>query len=154
MSLGRKAGVSRSEMAFADGDPLASRGTGEEMTISLKVNGSRRSVPAEADTPLLYALRNDLALNGAQFGCGLAQCGACTVPIDGRAARSCVTQIGALGDAEIITIEGLGAVDKPHPLQRAFRHAAPRFAGHRRFFRDAEKMGLDQNPRKTTLTLS
>ena len=90
------------------------------MTISLMVNGSRQSVPAEADTPLLYLLRNDLALNGAKFGCGLAQCGACTVLIDGRAARSCVTQIGALGDAEIITIEGLGSVDKPHPLQRAF----------------------------------
>src|SRR5205823_8252995 len=90
------------------------------MTISLKVNGATRTVPAEPDTPLLYVLRNDLALNGAKFGCGLAQCGACTVLIDGRAARSCVTQIGALGDAEIITIEGLGAVDKPHPLQRAF----------------------------------
>ena len=107
-------------MAFADGDPLASRTTGEEMTITLKVNGSRRSVPAEADTPLLYVLRNDLALNGAKFGCGLAQCGACTVLIDGRAARSCVAEIGAIGDAEITTIEGLGALDKPHPLQRAF----------------------------------
>src|SRR5438132_6234996 len=107
-------------MAFADGDALASRRTGEEMTISLKLNGSRRSVPAEADTPLLYVLRNDLALNGAKFGCGLAQCGACMVLIDGRAARSCVTEIGAIGDAEIITIEGLGTVDKPHPLQRAF----------------------------------
>ena len=90
------------------------------MTISLKVNGSQRSVPAEADTPLLYVLRNDLALNGAKFGCGLAQCGACTVLLDGRAVRSCVTEIGALGDAEITTIEGLGTVDKPHPLQQAF----------------------------------
>ena len=105
-------------MAFANGGALASRRTSEKMTISLKVNGSRRSVPAEADTPLLYVLRNDLALNGAKFGCGLAQCGACTVLIDGRAARSCVTQIGALGDAGIVTIEGLGTVDKPHPLQR------------------------------------
>src|SRR5437588_12152615 len=96
------------------------REANDPMTISLKVNGATVSVPAEADTPLLYVLRNDLALNGAKFGCGLAQCGACTVLIDGRAARSCVTQIGALGDAEIITIEGLGAVDKPHPLQRAF----------------------------------
>jgi len=90
------------------------------MTISLKVNGSRRSVPAESDTALLYVLRNDLALNGAKFGCGLAQCGACTVLIDGRAVRACVTEIGAIGEAEITTIEGLGTVDKPHPLQRAF----------------------------------
>jgi nicotinate dehydrogenase subunit A len=90
------------------------------MTISLKVNGSRRSVPADADTPLLYVLRNDLELNGAKFGCGLSQCGACTVLIDGRAMRSCVTPIGSIGDAEITTIEGLGTVEEPHPLQRAF----------------------------------
>jgi nicotinate dehydrogenase subunit A len=90
------------------------------MTISLKVNGAQRSVPAEADTPLLYVLRNDLALNGAKFGCGLAQCGACTVLLDGRAVRSCVTEIGSIGEAEITTIEGLGTVDKPHPLQQAF----------------------------------
>jgi nicotinate dehydrogenase subunit A len=90
------------------------------MAISLKVNGSRQSVPAEADTPLLYVLRNDLALNGAKFGCGLAQCGACTVLLDGRAVRSCVTQIGTIGEAEITTLEGLGTIDKPHPLQQAF----------------------------------
>jgi nicotinate dehydrogenase subunit A len=97
-----------------------SRKTGAGMTISLKVNGSQRLVPAEADTPLLYVLRNDLALNGAKFGCGLAQCGACTVLLDGRAVRSCVTEIGTIGEAEITTIEGLGTVDKPHPLQQAF----------------------------------
>ena len=90
------------------------------MTISLKVNGSQRTVPAEADTPLLYVLRNDLALNGAKFGCGLAQCGACTVLLDGKATRSCITEIGTIGEAEITTIEGLGTVDKPHPLQQAF----------------------------------
>jgi nicotinate dehydrogenase subunit A len=88
--------------------------------ISLMVNGSRRSVPAEPETPLLYVLRNDLALNGAKFGCGLAQCGACTVLVDGRAVRSCVTPISALGESEITTIEGLGTIDKPHPLQQAF----------------------------------
>jgi nicotinate dehydrogenase subunit A len=93
---------------------------GGAMAISLKVNGSSRSVPAEADTPLLYVLRNDLGLNGAKFGCGLAQCGACTVLLDGRAVRSCVTEIGAIGEAEIMTIEGLGTLDKPHPLQQAF----------------------------------
>ena len=69
---------------------------------------------------MLYMLRNDLALNGAKFGCGLAQCGACTVLLDGRAVRSCVTEIGTIGEAEITTIEGLGTVDKPHPLQQAF----------------------------------
>jgi nicotinate dehydrogenase subunit A len=69
---------------------------------------------------LLYVLRNDLALNGAKFGCGLAQCDACTVLLDGRAVRSCVTEIGTIGEAEITAIEGLGTVDKPHPLQQAF----------------------------------
>jgi nicotinate dehydrogenase subunit A len=90
------------------------------MATSLKVNGVSRSVPAEPDTPLLYALRNDLELNGAKFGCGLAQCGACTVLIDGKAVRSCITPIGAIGGSEITTIEGLGSIDKPHALQQAF----------------------------------
>src|ERR1041384_7687589 len=90
------------------------------MAVSLKVNGAVRSVPAEPDTPLLYVLRNDLELNGAKFGCGAAQCGACTVLVDGQAVRSCVTPIGALSKAEIVTLEGLGTLDKLHPLQRAF----------------------------------
>ena len=90
------------------------------MAVSLKVNGAIRSVPAEPDTPLLYVLRNDLELNGAKFGCGLAQCGACTVLIDGKAVRSCVIDNGSLANAEITTLEGLGSIDKPHPLQRAF----------------------------------
>jgi nicotinate dehydrogenase subunit A len=87
---------------------------------SLKVNGVTRSVPAEPDTPLLYVLRNDLQLNGAKFGCGLAQCGACTVLVDGKPVRSCVTEIGSLGESEVTTLEGLGTVAKPHPLQKAF----------------------------------
>jgi nicotinate dehydrogenase subunit A len=95
-------------------------GMGEAMAVSLKVNGLQRTVPAEADAPLLYVLRNDLGLNGAKFGCGLAQCGACTVLLDGHAVRSCITEIGAIGEAEITTIEGLGTIDKPHPLQQAF----------------------------------
>src|SRR3954470_4541028 len=70
--------------------------------------------------PLLYVLRNDLALNGAKFGCGLSQCGACTVLVDGAPVRSCVTPIGTLGSAAITTIEGLGTVQKLHPLQQAF----------------------------------
>jgi nicotinate dehydrogenase subunit A len=90
------------------------------MTVSLKVNGKARTVPAEPDTPLLYVLRNDLELNGAKFGCGLSQCGACTVLVDGVATRSCVTKIGSLGQSEITTIEGLGTIDKPDPLQQAF----------------------------------
>jgi nicotinate dehydrogenase subunit A len=90
------------------------------MAISLKVNGASRSVAAEPDTPLLYVLRNDLELNGAKYGCGLSQCGACTVLIDGKAVRSCVTPIGGLEKSEITTIEGLGSRDKPHPLQQAF----------------------------------
>jgi len=90
------------------------------MTISLKVNGTTRSVPAEPATPLLYVLRNDLELNGAKFGCGLAQCGACTVLVAGQPVRSCVTPAGMLAESEITTIEGLGTIDKPHPLQQAF----------------------------------
>ena len=90
------------------------------MAISLKVNGALRSVPAEPDTPLLYVLRNDLELNGAKFGCGLAQCGAYTVLVNGQATRSCVTPIDSLAGAEIVTLEGLGTAEKPHALQRAF----------------------------------
>lgn len=90
------------------------------MAISLKVNGATRVVQAAPDTPLLYVLRNDLELNGAKFGCGLAQCGACTVLVDGRPVRSCITEIGSLANAAITTLEGLGTIDKPHPLQKAF----------------------------------
>jgi len=90
------------------------------MAISLKVNGATRSVPVEPDTPLLYVLRNDFELNAAKFGCGLAQCGACTVLVNGQATRSCVTPIDSVAGAEIVTLEGLGTVEKPHPLQRAF----------------------------------
>jgi nicotinate dehydrogenase subunit A len=90
------------------------------MAISLKVNGATRSVDAEPDTPLLYVLRNDFELNGAKFGCGLAQCGACTVLVNGAAIRSCVTPISQIGAGEVTTLEGLGTLDKLHPLQRAF----------------------------------
>jgi len=78
------------------------------MAVSLKVNGAARSVPAEPDTPLLYVLRNDLALNAAKFGCGLAQCGACTVLVDGKPVRSCITEVGSVGESEVTTLEGLG----------------------------------------------
>ena len=90
------------------------------MAVSLTVNGATRSVPAEPDTPLLYVLRNDFELNGAKFGCGLSQCGACTVLVNGQAVRSCVTPIDSLVGAQITTLEGLGTLEKPHALQRAF----------------------------------
>jgi nicotinate dehydrogenase subunit A len=90
------------------------------MAINIKINGAMHSVPAEPDTPLLYVLRNDLGLNAAKFGCGLAQCGACTVLVDGNPVRSCVTPIDTLGRSEITTLEGLGTIERPHPLQAAF----------------------------------
>jgi nicotinate dehydrogenase subunit A len=90
------------------------------MTVSLKVNGAVHSVAAEPDTPLLYVLRNDLGLNGAKFGCGLGQCGACTVMVDGAPVRSCITPIGTLAQSEVTTLEGLGTIERPHPLQAAF----------------------------------
>jgi nicotinate dehydrogenase subunit A len=90
------------------------------MAINLKVNGQTRRTNAKPDTPLLYVLRNDFALNGAKFGCGLSQCGACTVLLNGTAVRACATPIGEIGNAEITTLEGLGTADKPHPLQQAF----------------------------------
>ena len=90
------------------------------MAVSVKVNGAVHNVPAEPDTPLLYVLRNDLGLNAAKFGCGLGQCGACVVLVDGAPMRSCITPIGTLAQSEITTLEGLGTVERPHPLQAAF----------------------------------
>ena len=90
------------------------------MALTLEVNGARHSVPAAPDTPLLYVLRNDLALNAAKFGCGLGQCGACTVVIDGTAVRSCITPVSAAVGKKVTTLEGLGTAEKPGPLQRAF----------------------------------
>ena len=120
------------------------------MSISLKVNGATRLVSAEPETPLLYVLRNDLELNGAKFGCGLAQCGACTVLIDGRAARSCVTAINTIANSEITTIEGLGTIDKPHPLQRAFMEEQAAQCGYciNGMIMTAKEL-LDRNPKPT-----
>ena len=89
-------------------------------TFRLNVNGTVNDVTAEADTPLLYVLRNDLGLNGSKFGCGLGQCGACTALLNGAAIRTCVTPLSAVGNASVVTLEGLGTVERPHPLQRAF----------------------------------
>ncbi|HLI84168.1 MAG TPA: (2Fe-2S)-binding protein [Bryobacteraceae bacterium] len=88
--------------------------------ITLTVNGQAHNLDVDPSTPLLYVLGDDLALNGPKFGCGLGQCGACTVIVKGQAVRSCVTPIKSVAGAEITTLEGLGTIDKPHPLQRAF----------------------------------
>lgn len=88
--------------------------------MELKVNGQAHSVDADPDTPLLYVLRGHLQLNAAKYGCGLAQCGACTVMVDGEAIFSCVTPLGILAGKEITTLEGLGSIEHPGPLQRAF----------------------------------
>jgi nicotinate dehydrogenase subunit A len=90
------------------------------MAIELEVNGQTAQVDVSADTPLLYVLRNDLNLNGPKFGCGLGQCGACTVLVDGTPLRSCVTPVSAVAGNAITTLEGLGTTEAPHPVQAAF----------------------------------
>jgi nicotinate dehydrogenase subunit A len=88
--------------------------------LSLKVNGQTHSFDVDPTTPLLYVLSDDLGLRGPKFGCGLGQCGACTVLVKGQAVRSCITAVETVQGLEIITLEGLGTVDKPHPIQKAF----------------------------------
>jgi nicotinate dehydrogenase subunit A len=88
--------------------------------VNLKVNGQNHAIDADPDTPLLYVLRDDLKLNGAKYGCGLGQCGACTVMVDGEAAFSCLVPVLLLEGKEITTLEGLGTIDNPGPMQRAF----------------------------------
>src|SRR5262245_27222513 len=88
--------------------------------ITLNVNGTSQTIDADPDMPLLYALRNDLKLNNPHFGCGLAQCGACTVHLNGQAIRSCVTPLSAVGDGKVVTLAGLGTPEKPHPIQKAY----------------------------------
>jgi nicotinate dehydrogenase subunit A len=88
--------------------------------LSLKVNGQTHSFDVDPTTPLLYVLSDDLGLRGPKFGCGLGQCGSCTVLVKGQAVRSCITAVEAVQGLEIITLEGLGTVDKPHPIQKAF----------------------------------
>src|SRR5215467_4276519 len=89
-------------------------------SVSLKVNGKTQVVNVDPETPLLYVLRNDLQLNGPKFGCGLAQCGACTVIMNGNAIRSCVTQVSAAQNQPVTTLEGLGSTKKMHKIQQAF----------------------------------
>ena len=88
--------------------------------INLEVNGKVHTIDTDPDIPLLYALRNDLGLNNPHFGCGLAQCGACTVHVDGQAVRSCVTPVSAVGNSKVVTLAGLGTPEKPHPIQTAY----------------------------------
>jgi nicotinate dehydrogenase subunit A len=88
--------------------------------MTLKVNGQDHQIDAEADTPLLYVLRDDLKLNAAKFGCGLGQCGACTVIVDGKAVLSCVTPLLLVAGKQVTTLEGLGTAAAPGPIQRAF----------------------------------
>jgi nicotinate dehydrogenase subunit A len=88
--------------------------------ISLKVNGRVHNLDIDPSTPLLYVLSDDLELRGPKFGCGLGQCGACTVIVKGQAIRSCITPVKSVEGSEITTLEGLGTIEKPHPLQKAF----------------------------------
>jgi nicotinate dehydrogenase subunit A len=88
--------------------------------ISLTVNDRAHTVEADPATPLLYVLSDDLELRGPKFGCGLGQCGACTVIVKGQAIRSCITPVGTVAGSAITTLEGLGSLEKPHPIQQAF----------------------------------
>lgn len=90
-------------------------------SMALRVNGQTAQISVDdPNMPLLYALRNDLGLHGPRFGCGLGQCGACTVHIDGSAVRSCITPLSSVGNRDVVTLEGLGTPEKPHPMQQAF----------------------------------
>src|SRR5437660_10180879 len=98
--------------------------------MKLNVNGRDQEIDADPDTPLLYVLRDDLALNGAKFGCGLGQCGACTVMVDGEAVFSCLTPLLLLEGRKVTTVEGLGTIGNPGPLQRAFIDAQAAQCGY------------------------
>src|SRR5208283_3445091 len=89
-------------------------------TITLKVNGKTRTVQSDPDVPLLYVLRNDLELQGPKFGCGLGQCGSCTVIMDGEAVQSCLIPVSQAQNRSITTLEGIGSINRSHPLQQAF----------------------------------
>ena len=120
------------------------------MATSITVNGKTHSVEAATDTPLLYVLRNDLELNGAKYGCGFAQCGACTVVIEGKPGRSCVTPVSAVAGKAITTIEGLGSNGAPHPLQKAFIEEQAAQCGYcANGMIMTAKIFLDKNPRPT-----
>ena len=100
------------------------------MSHRISVNGELHLVDATADTPLLYLLRNDLGLNGPKFGCGLGQCGACAAIVGGRPTRTCSVALRDIGEDEVVTLEGLGTIDKPHPLQQALIDAQAAQCGY------------------------
>lgn len=118
--------------------------------IRLNVNGAEHVLELEPDSMLLYALRDNLSLRGPKFGCGLAQCGACTVLMDGSATRSCVTPVSSVADAKVVTLEGLGTPEQPHPLQQAFIAEQAAQCGYCiNGMIMAAKAFLDQNPHPT-----
>ena len=119
-------------------------------SLTLNVNGDKRRVNAEPDTPLLYVLRNDLHLKGPRFGCGLGQCGACTVIMDGKAIRSCITPASSARGKSVTTLEGLGSLRRPHRIQQAFIDAQAAQCGYciNGMIMTA-KAFLDTNPRPT-----
>ena len=118
--------------------------------IRLIVNGQQRDVTVDPETPLLYVLRNDLGLTGTKFGCGLGQCGTCTVLVAGQALRSCVTPVQAVAGQEVTTIEGLGSPERPHPLQAAFIEEQAAQCGYcTPGIVMAAKAVLDRTPRPT-----
>ena len=123
-------------------------------TYHLRVNGAPREVTLEGDTPLLYALRNDLELSAAKFGCGLAQCGACTVIVGGTAVRSCRTEVRTVENRDITTLEGIGTDAKPHPLQTAFIAEQAMQCGYciNGMIMSAKAL-LDKNPKATEVQI-
>jgi aerobic-type carbon monoxide dehydrogenase small subunit (CoxS/CutS family) len=120
------------------------------MTLLLSVNGQQHSIEADPATPLLYVLREELGLNGAKYGCGLGQCGACTVQIDGEAAYSCVTPLAALQGRNVRTVEGLGTTEAMSPLQKAFAQEQAAQCGYciSGMIMRAQAL-LDENPHPT-----
>ena len=120
------------------------------MTHRIIVNGQPHQVDAAPDTPLLYVLRNDLGLNGPKFGCGLGQCGACAAIVGGKLTRTCSVTLRDVGEDQITTLEGLGTVEKPHPLQRSFTDEQAAQCGYcSNGMIVAAKVLLDRNPNPT-----
>ena len=118
------------------------------MTYRIVVNGDPHLVDAAPDTPLLYVLRNDLGLNGPKFGCGLGQCGACAALVGGKLARTCSIALRDVGGDPVVTLEGLGTMQKPHPLQKAFIDAQAAQCGYcSNGMIMAAKALLDRNPK-------
>jgi nicotinate dehydrogenase subunit A len=118
--------------------------------ISLRVNGTTHVVDTDPTTPLLYVLRNDLDQHGPRFGCGLGQCGACTVIVDGNTSRSCMVPVSTMANKNVQTLDGLGTVEKPHPLQAAFIEEQAAQCGYcMNGILMTAKVLLDKNPNPT-----